>query len=294
MSPITPATVSPPAVLFHYCGIQALKAILETRTFWMGQLSSMNDYMEHSWLRKIALEQLAVLQEQHRWSVLDPPEKRIPSDFYSALELQLRTVPHVDPYCMCFSTDGDVLSQWRAYAEDGKGFAVGFDSTSLVFPNDTTLREVCYDEKMHQQIVSLLIERFQSKLPPSPSHEDLKTLAWQFHSELLEPSMACKNPQFQEEREWRVIHHPILVDDPATGKTMHIGPASTSGFRIRDSQLIHYLVVPFNADFNEKTILRLVLGPKNPARTSRETLDMFLRESGYGHVEIEISKATYR
>ncbi|WP_416152053.1 DUF2971 domain-containing protein [Pseudomonas sp. Bout1] len=31
----------------------------------------------------------------------------------------------------CFSKAGDVLSQWRAYADDGQGYAIGFDSKLL-------------------------------------------------------------------------------------------------------------------------------------------------------------------
>ena len=31
----------------------------------------------------------------------------------------------------CFSADGDDLGQWRAYADNGHGFALGFDTSSL-------------------------------------------------------------------------------------------------------------------------------------------------------------------
>ena len=32
----------------------------------------------------------------------------------------------MEQFVSCFSADGDVLSQWRAYADDGHGFAIGF------------------------------------------------------------------------------------------------------------------------------------------------------------------------
>jgi hypothetical protein len=34
-------------------------------------------------------------------------------------------------FICCFGTDGDDLGQWRSYAEDGHGFALGFDTGAL-------------------------------------------------------------------------------------------------------------------------------------------------------------------
>jgi hypothetical protein len=281
---------TPPSVLYHYCSIHGFKGIFENQSIWMSQLSLMNDSMEHRWLKQKALDRLAVLKEKHRWSILDAPEASIPSRFYSALEIQLQTVPHVEPYCVCFSEDGDTLSQWRAYADDGKGFAIGFDSSSLSFPNNTELYQVCYDANKHATLVDDLIAQHQQELPKDPSEEMLRDAAWQFHSALLGPSIYCKNPKFIEEREWRVVHEPILVDNPIDGKTMWIGPASDSGFRVRDNQLLHYLMLPFE----HKSIVKVMLGPKNPARTNTDTLRLLLQKCGFGHVTLAVSEASYR
>jgi len=37
-------------------------------------------------------------------------------------------------YIACFSEKGDLLSQWRAYADDGEGVAIGFDPNGGRFP----------------------------------------------------------------------------------------------------------------------------------------------------------------
>ena len=34
-------------------------------------------------------------------------------------------------YILCFSGDGDLLSQWRAYADDGKGISIGFKKSGI-------------------------------------------------------------------------------------------------------------------------------------------------------------------
>ena len=43
----------------------------------------------------------------------------------------MSAVPNTLPLIGCFSKNGDLLSQWRAYAEDGKGFSIGFDSNYI-------------------------------------------------------------------------------------------------------------------------------------------------------------------
>lgn len=54
-------------------------------------------------------------------------------------------------YICCFSKEGDLLSQWRAYANDGKGFSIGFDIKKLdeyISEEKTiTLEEVNYIEE---------------------------------------------------------------------------------------------------------------------------------------------------
>ncbi len=282
-------------MLYHYASIHGFKSILENRCFWMSQLSSMNDYMEHNWLKKIALERISeLLKGPHRWSILDPQEKQLPNRLLTRLEIQLRSVPHVDPYAVCFSCDGDVLSQWRAYANDGKGFSIGFDPESLVFPNNTALVDVCYDSTEHLDIVNTLLNDAISGLDDEATDEEIERVADGLHGALLGPSMRCKNPKFAEEQEWRVVHEPILVDDPSSGKTLRVGPAEKSGFRIRGDELLHYLEVKFNDSFKESSVVEVVVGPKNPARVDLETLRLFLNESGYEHVKLRRSEATYR
>ena len=34
-------------------------------------------------------------------------------------------------FCVCFSESRDQLSQWRGYAQDGNGMAIGFDKGIL-------------------------------------------------------------------------------------------------------------------------------------------------------------------
>ena len=56
---------------------------------------------------------------------------------------------HILPFICCFSADGDVLSQWRAYADDGVGVAIGFATHSLEKLN---VRSVAIDYDSESQV----------------------------------------------------------------------------------------------------------------------------------------------
>lgn len=71
--------------------------------------------------------------------------KRLPAVLYVAMEEYLRDDVEalkawgtwyengvhsnflMKTFCVCFSESKDKLSQWRGYAQDGKGIAIGFD-----------------------------------------------------------------------------------------------------------------------------------------------------------------------
>src|SRR4029077_14496990 len=70
-------------------------------------------------------------------------------------------------FICCFSSDGDGLGQWRAYADNGQGFALGFDTRSLedVFTkkNSKPVKQhsafhITYDDKELTRIQTALVD----------------------------------------------------------------------------------------------------------------------------------------
>jgi len=284
---------SPPDVLYHYCSAETLISILSNQTIRMGPVTSMNDFMEHSWLRKLAEDRVSTLQMAHIRSVLGPPDPF--AEFLYEARMSLATLQAMIPYCACFSSDGDVLSQWRAYANDGKGFAVGFASTAISRFQHTELKQVIYDVERHSEIIETLLDESKSRLSEGMPQTAIQFEADGFFQQLLEPSTYCKNPAFKEEKEWRIVCEPIPVDDPHTGKTIEIGPADKSDFKVgSDGRLLHYWDVKFLKDFGTKTISEIVIGPKNPTKQDDYVLNLLLKEKEFSHVEIKESAATYR
>ena len=137
----------PPETLYHYCSASAFLAIIRSRTIRLGSIFFMNDSKEYYWFQEQVLQYI----QQHRD---ESPE------YFAEVEAHV-SQPSIDQYCACFSADGDSLSQWRAYADDGRGFAIGFnpkhflafDTRAAVTLGKAILRKVIYEEPEQQALI---------------------------------------------------------------------------------------------------------------------------------------------
>ncbi len=123
-------------------------------------------------------------------------------EFYYAKEL---FKVNATLYACCFSEEGDILSQWRAYAQNGEGISIGFSNEVL---NDFNKQmyglkfaPICYDQ-MEQDayangqannIINLLLKGDTLIHVVSEVYENKTT-----------ESGCMKNPSFREEKEWRI------------------------------------------------------------------------------------------
>lgn len=106
-----------PDTLYHYCGVSGFYGIITNNNLWLTDIYFMNDYMEHVWLIEKAYKRLC--------------EMRKTCDKESIKSLLDRFPVGFPPYICCFTSEPDLLSQWRAYSDDGAGFAIGFSRKVL-------------------------------------------------------------------------------------------------------------------------------------------------------------------
>lgn len=115
----------PPPMLYHYTNEMGFKGIMESGTLRFSDIFDMNDPSE---LRHGLTAAINVLKSR---AAASRPEVET---FASCLErfdvdAGIEAAGHF--FICCFSGDGDDLNQWRAYADNGCGFALGFDTKSL-------------------------------------------------------------------------------------------------------------------------------------------------------------------
>ncbi|HXM20831.1 MAG TPA: DUF2971 domain-containing protein [Terriglobales bacterium] len=111
-----------PGTVHHYTDDVGLSGILETGKLRLSNLFKLNDPSE---LR----HGLSIASDILKTRALREPLAKLSADFHSYLETELQSTGH---YFVCsFSSDGNDLGQWRAYADNGRGYALGFDLKAL-------------------------------------------------------------------------------------------------------------------------------------------------------------------
>jgi Protein of unknown function (DUF2971) len=115
----------PPAVLYHYTDDAGLAGIIKSGRLWFSDIFALNDPSELRHGLSIAINLLKTRATARR------PEIATFASMFERFELDAGIEEAGHFFICCFSADGDDLGQWRAYADNGQGFALGFDTESL-------------------------------------------------------------------------------------------------------------------------------------------------------------------
>lgn len=112
--------------IYHYCSNHVFHSIITNGTLRLSSMTLSNDTEEGVWTLKLLREACNALtsntyedDEFNPWHV-----ERV----FEALDAIRR---NFDGLGLCFSRKGDMLSQWRGYADDGQGVSIGFSESGL-------------------------------------------------------------------------------------------------------------------------------------------------------------------
>jgi hypothetical protein len=146
-------------------------------------------------------------------------QKRSSDPFFNHVLTDYQTIaPNLDAYIFCTSTGQpglhppqDVLSQWRAYGQDGRGVSLTLDAGKLarLVTNTPGLRinPVIYQRAVQARFVNEILDRgLIAHKNHATSAREATIAALVFATPLM------KAPGFEEEREWRLIFMPPQVD----------------------------------------------------------------------------------
>lgn len=211
----------------------------------------------------------------------------------------------------CLSEERDLLSQWRGYADDGRGVSLGFSVPQLErlakASNTKTapgfdLLQVLYDPEQHEAEVLPTYQQLRQLIDDGALSRtdgrgllDLRTdeeyeadrrkaaaAKRKYSSTMMQffPTLyRLKSRAFREEKEWRLVWHLVPEMD------------HECLFRANGAKVVPYRQVPIDLD-DQPTIVSVTLGPKHS--TPQRTIEQLLRKSGYGAVEVLRSEATYQ
>lgn len=282
-------------ILYHYCSAGTLRAILESKTIRFSDINMMNDSQETRWGYS-AFEEAATRLINRK----DLPEE-VPLmgvSFFDSVDEILSSVQLIThPFISCFSLDRDSLSQWRAYADDGRGFAIGFKAKKLKGMPVSLLLVEYEREKQIKEMMAALVAIFM-RCDGNP--ESGKSTFFDDCVLLGNYMVALKHQAFHEEKEVRCIHAVNIEANDAGMRFVDSGGVTEYGdvegepvgFQVRDNHLCAYLDMPFRGKDNDSPIAEIVMGPKNHSNPGN--LMLYLGGLGYSNIAITVSDAPYR
>ena len=260
--------------LYHYTDSNGLIGILGHMKLWMTHHSFLNDSREIEY--GMSLVEKVAKRLKHK----------LPLDSFEQWQRQFDGGKYCtgdQDYILCFSTNRDQLSQWRAYSDDGTGFAIGFDRKQLV---KTAGKLVWCDAPVedvykHSAQIEMLETCIKDGLIKSG---DGIVETW----DLLMDECAgrFKSDAFSEESEWRM--KTIFVDDPHSSDKK-LSPQMR--FRSTKYGIAPYVELPIP----KRAVTEIVVGPKSPMRNKHWVLKRLVQSAKIKRrIKIRNSRASYR
>ncbi|PLC06041.1 hypothetical protein CY658_03055 [Variovorax sp. RO1] len=273
------------ATLYHYCSVESLFHILKSRKLRLCDARHMNDHKEVEW----AHDAIGRVFTQY-----DDPSCRDDLTFlWNHLEIN-----KLHPFVFCMSSQPDLLSQWRAYAADGSGVAIGFNADVFAQPTrmpsrhagtpEVGLWPVVYDPNDQTAQVQRVVVAYLKKCKDGDRDVAM--------TEALYPlsgySTFYKNDAFREEAEKRLVYTPMLMTN-ASNEHRTFGNELEVHQRCTANDIYTYFEYePVPKGSTTPLVNDIRLGPT--CKLSQFDLDYFLALNGYSAVPTSRSSASYR
>lgn len=124
-----------PNILYHYCSVDTMLKILQNYCIWLSDAEKTNDKSELKYfpeqMEKMLLNIVESYQGEVNSDLLTLVKKVLKKTIESVYLGSAYVVQNTKNYFCCFSENSDLLSQWRAYGNDGQGVAIGFNAELL-------------------------------------------------------------------------------------------------------------------------------------------------------------------
>lgn len=189
-----------PPLIYHYTNLSSVIGIIENHCLWATNLYFLNDSKEYKHGMDIVTEVAREIKNEENTNILN------------AILSVLREISEVNRYVVSFSKEGDSLSQWRSYANNGGGISIGFNLERLktALSGSNYFNSIIYNKERQRSHVKFIIEESTKFFLKEAPNLDLSLFfdldfIGVIVSSLLDKIIATyKDPAFEEEKEYRV------------------------------------------------------------------------------------------
>lgn len=270
-------------VMYHYCSLNSFVSIVKNKEFWLTRTDYTNDIYEMRYFDHQMIDIANRLVEQEEVTQEEVEGLKI---FYDTEDR------HEKMFIGCFSGKGEILSQWRTYADNAKGISMGFSVSKLI----STLKIQPILKILNEGYVGYKVKYLDNKMLDELKEEIIANIRKNGKYKLTnEDANRCienyytKGEEFKFEEEYRILYNPKqkLIRDYCFEVEDSFYRQDATDFRIRDDNIISYWKMPIKDSIEE-----VILGPKCKINVTDVTI--FLRKNGFNNVDVRESKLSYR
>ena len=314
-------------LVYHYCDNCKMANILSGKTLRMSDITKSNDYEE---VKMFFPGILDAIEDEYRKDEfpLQYMDRTNRDALGKLLDWEYDILRYefdrggVTNFVVCFCEEGDVLSQWRGYADNGKGCSLGFSVKELGDYCNTykgILRFEQVDYKTVKEINVTIVEEAMKVLNelrglrnwivenlPSLNEEKIdKMFQYYFHqmiSSVLMSSLKYKNETFKEEQEWRLFFsqqiykyakwiygdeeiETIVYDDMLKVIKNRIE------FNVTSDDLIPFFPIKFT-EISPNPIKQVIVGPQN--KIMEKDFSLYVASNKLNDIDFRYSRISYR
>lgn len=265
-------------MLYHYCSTESFVSILKTKCIWLSENSCTNDRYEMKMLDGVFDKALENLEKAR---TITNQQKQQAIAFYTGSRLF--------NFLGCFSKESNILSQWRNYADDARGFVIGFNEDLFCADSNYKLfrDEINPDKDVKHFFLHDVIYLEQNELSNLVNQAE----KWILHpksNNFFQHIFLGKHASFREEKEVRLLWLPKLIEKVETviDEEENHNILSKVHFRTERDKIIPYVEFPFS----KESVKEIIIGPKNKMNPDTIALKIFLCNEGYDDKTIAITK----
>ncbi|MDP1679199.1 MAG: DUF2971 domain-containing protein [Candidatus Nitrotoga sp.] len=261
---------SPPIIIYHYTDINGLLGMILSGKIWATHISRLNDSSEYHHGIKV---------------VADCVRAAMPASSKLLVEKILSEFEKVETYVASYSTEYDLLSQWRSYSGGKVGYCLGLSTDRIATLDGSTplLEAVIYKDDLAQQVISTMLNRVDKYLQDNQFGDvEVGFLLGMVGGTLANLACTIKHPKFEEENEYRQFYQPGATSLQLENK-----------FRNGRFGLTSYVEVPFIEE-GRLPLRSVTIGPCQDAELEMSTVKTLLEKYSYTNVEVLISEIPLR
>lgn len=309
-----------PDVLYHYCSLDTFYNIMKNQSIWLSDVSKSNDSQELNWLTKQLKNKMGIyffefydrVRERNQSVLLDTSEYKEIRDYIENCDLS----EVLKCWAFCMTEKKDDLGQWRGYADNGSGLAIGFrhsyfeiNSAFNSVPNLDGVyylfNNINYDEL---DIIGMALTReefneIKNTFDITSFNRNIKTA----FKKMLPFAPLYKNSAFREENEWRfavvTFMENLLLEEFNFSESSMLANILSGKFRFQEYEFLpkaQTLVshVGLKIEDMKSAICSVTIGPKSKLREI--DIQLFLISLGLlksindKSIKVSRSSASYR